>query len=527
MYKLVIVEDEQDIRRRIAGMIQKSGSSFELAAEYENGIDAYDGILSENPDVILTDIRIPYINGIELAKKVREVYPLVKIVVITGFSEFDYAKEAANLGVVGFINKPVTQADVSAVLEKVEAQLDSEFVTKENLSRLKDFYESSLPMLRENDLHRLAGMSAVSPVFEKRISHNEISLNYSYFAFGVFDFDETLDGYTEKHDIVFALVRRALAEGFRGVYDIEVFSRNDYLCLLLKSNEPPDMARAAHLLEGIIQQVGRYSDMPLSVGLSAVHKDTRNFAAILREARHALGYRGVMGGRKVFVFGSDAPAAAKQVPDDGAVKELGYLLRFKPVNACLAALDEIRQNMDSPGGRDSFLYMMTSILNALLRACDNLEGLYGLYAGQSEIYRRLFALKSDEEIFAFFVALIKDIRALNDDIIVDTVERNLQKVLSYMEAHFCDDDISFESMARAVNFSVSYISALLKKNRNTSFVKLLTGLRMEKAKELLADPALKIIDVAEQVGYSDSYYFSHCFKKYTGLSPKEFRSGNE
>ena len=92
-----------------------------------------------------------------------------------------------------------------------------------------------------------------------------------------------------------------------------------------------------------------------------------------------------------------------------------------------------------------------------------------------------------------------------------------------MDAHFCDADLSFELMAKDVNFSVSYISALFKKKMGTSFVKHLTALRMEKAKELLGDASIKIVDAAEQLGYADPYYFSHCFKKYTGVSPKEFR----
>ena len=154
-YKLVIVEDEHDVRQRLVGLIEKSGYGFEIAAQYETGIDAYDGIISDNPDLILTDIKIPYINGIELSKMVREIYPLVKIIIITGYSEFDYAKEAANLGVLGFISKPITQENINELLEKAETSLNEEFLTGANLNRLSNFYQESLPIIRESELNCL------------------------------------------------------------------------------------------------------------------------------------------------------------------------------------------------------------------------------------------------------------------------------------------------------------------------------------------------------------------------------------
>ena len=525
MYKLVIVEDERDVRQRLANLIGKSGSNFEIVSEYETGIDAYEGIISDNPDLILTDIKIPYIDGIELSKKVRAVYPHVRIIIITGYNEFDYAKEAANLGVVGFISKPVTFENIRDLLNKAEASLSEEFLSAENLSGLSAFYESSLPIIRENDLYRLSGMSDVTPAFEAKLKSNGISLDYTYFVMCVFDFDETPEGDAERYDLVFSLIRKSVTEDLVVAYDHDLFNSHEKLCLLLKSKAQPDIKALEQRIERIVHRVSRFSDIPVSAGLSSVYKDSKNFAAMVKEAIRALEYRSLMGGQKIFFFGNAEPSATALSADDKKVKEIGYILHSRPLTECIEGIDSIRSSLANSG--DGVYYLATGILNVLIGACDDLEGLYARCGGPDNLHRKLFGLKTDDEIFDYLKEMVHMVRELNDGVLVNNVDQNLRKVVSYMEAHFCDPDINFESLAKEVNFSVSYISALLRKKQGISFVKMLTSMRMEKAKELLLNPSLKIIDIAERLGYNDSYYFSHCFKKHVGISPKEFRNNEQ
>ena len=522
MYRLVVVEDERDVKNRLINMIEKSGSNFEIVSEYETGIDAYEGILNDNPDLILTDIKIPYINGIELSKKVREVFPQLKIIIITGYNEFDYAKEAANLGVIGFISKPVTLESLRSLLDKAAASLDSEYLTAANLSELSAFYESSLPIIREYDLYRLSKMPDLPPAFEGRLRSSGISLDYPYFLMCIFDFDEIPEGDAERYDIVFSSIRKSIGEDFSGICDFELFVRYEKLCFLIKSAAPPDIKEIERRLELIVLRIGRYSEMPVSAGVSRVFENCRNFSAMVKDAERALGYRSVMGGQKVFFSGGAEPRALHLAADEGLVKDLGYILHNRPVAECLGRIDAIRQGLARAS--DSVFYTAAGILNALVRGCDDLGGLCGRYGSLDDLHRKLLGLKTEGEIFDYLKDVARAIRSLNESVITDSVELSLRKVVAYMEAHYCDPDINFEALAREVNFSVSYISALLKKKTGASFVKMLTDLRMEKARELLMNPALKIIDVAEQLGYNDSYYFSHCFKKHVGVSPKEFRS---
>jgi two-component system response regulator YesN len=305
---------------------------------------------------------------------------------------------------------------------------------------------------------------------------------------------------------------------------MEMFNRSERLCLLLKSNGPIEIPKLESRMEKIIARVGRFSGMPISAGISGVFEDSMNFSQMYDEATRALEYRGAIGGQKVFFFGDSSPVpSGKLLADDLDVQKLRYLLRFKSLEECEEHLSGLQKALDEESAKNSYYYIITGILNTLLRSCNDLEGLYAGYFGQHTIYRRLFESKTTDEAFGYLSELAGSIRLLNDNIIVGNMESNLQKILSYMETHFQDPNLSLESLAFEVSISVSYIGALLKKNMGTSFIKHLTALRMDKAKELLNNPEMKIIDIAEHLGYIDPYYFSHCFKKYTGVSPKDFR----
>lgn len=525
MYKLVIIEDERDVRQRIHRLILQASRDFEIVGEYENGIDAYDGITATNPDLILTDIKIPYSNGLELAERVRRVHPLVKIIVITGYNEFDYAKQAANLGVLGFVSKPITLEDIQIQLDKAKAVLDSEYLTSSSISELEAFYAESLPIIRENDLVQLSNLTNVPAAFEKRLSYNRIDLNYPYFAMAVLDFDEATEDAPERYELAMASVRGLVADSFHDVCAVDLFRRYDKFCLILKSQVrlDPDVMEAR--LEHLIARASRHSAMPMSAGLSLPFHEERNFVAMRKQAYYALQYRNIMGGSKVFYFGNtaDSQPASSEI-EESEIKELGYLLRYKSADACIDALLAIRQKVDGNIAPNTYYFTLSSILNTLVRAADDLDGLYKDYIGQADLYNRLLAAKTADEAFAFLTRLAIRIRELNETKIVDSVERNLQNILHYINTHYTDPNLNLESLAAGVNFSISYISALFKKNLNTTFVKHLTNLRMERAQELLINPDLKIVDVASQLGYNDPYYFSFCFKRQTGVSPKEYRA---
>ena len=520
MYKLIIVEDENDVRSRISSLIRLSATKFSITNEYATAIDAYEDIMSECPDLILTDIKMPHMSGIELAKAVREAFPFAKIVFITGYNEFEYAKEAANLGVTQFINKPVSAEEIESVLLKTQRVLDEEYITAQSRNKLTDFYENYLPIIKGNYLYRLSQMQEISPPFLAKLKANGINLDYAYFMMGIFDFDEP---YMEEEQpgFAFSSFGKVIEEELSDSFDHDVFFRHGKLCLILKTNSVPKVAELSKLFEHITRRVVRFSDMQASVGLSQVH-DNRNFREMFKEAMNALRLRSIMGGQKVFLHEDIATDTPKVLTSNKHVRDLGHMLHFNSLEDCLLALDEIwasGQNHNVPQ-----IYVSTNILNALIKACENLDDLSSNFGSIDSMYSFVFENRDSDETHEYLRKLAKSVIEVNNKSITDDVDRNLQRIVTYLEANFCAPDISLSAMSKEIHLSVSYISTLLKRKLNTSFVKMLTDLRMKRAKILLRDQSLKIVDVAEHLGFSNSYYFSHSFKKYAGLSPREYKS---
>ncbi|HKM30395.1 MAG TPA: response regulator [Bacilli bacterium] len=523
MYKLILVDDEQDVRNRIIASIQKIDSGFEVIANYDNSLDAFEGIIQLNPDLVVTDIRMPFMTGIELLKKIKESLPLIKSIIITGFDEFDYARQAIDLGVSGFLTKPITMTDLEEVLRKAKEDLDEEFQRNTNLENMENFIKESLPLIKENNLQRLISLSNPEKKFLKKLEGNGIFLNYKYHLVTVMDMDLDLENTNiEKYEMNFLAVKKFIDEGLQNYFYHETFTKNDEIVTIIKSNDAITMKQVEHCFEYVLMKTKKFLEFTISVGISnsSTHK---NFKEMYREAQSALELRSIMGGNEIyFVSNIDSNYRKVRMIDDDELKELSYAIKYRTGSETKALLMSLKEKIAKPEYIIYNPFNLSNILNSIVKSCDDLDIFYG--ESKMSFYERLFEMKTLDETFNWFESLIGKIKTINQNTIADSIQRNLNKITNYIDSHYTDNDLSLEFLSDKVNISISYISAILKKEQNTTFVKYVTYLRMEKAKELLQNPNMKIVDVAEAVGYSEPYYFSHSFKKYQGVSPKEYRT---
>ena len=150
LYRIILVDDEEEVRKSIIKKIDWNAAGFQVVGDAENGEEALERIEALEPDVVLTDIRMPYMDGLTLAEKVRQRFPSTKIVIFSGYDDFEYAKQAIKLNVTEYILKPVNVEELTAILKRIKANLDEEIEQKRNVSLLRENYRKSLPILREH-----------------------------------------------------------------------------------------------------------------------------------------------------------------------------------------------------------------------------------------------------------------------------------------------------------------------------------------------------------------------------------------
>lgn len=528
MYKVIIVDDEISVRERIVNLMSRLNESFEVVGVYENGYDALENGIQLNPDLIVTDIKMPYIDGIELIKRAKLELPMVQSIIISGFDRFEYAKQAISLGVIGYITKPITFNELKETIDKAKKELDSKLIVDNNIEDLKANAESAIKLIRDNDLSRLVTLKGASSTMKEKLINDGINLDYKYTMLGIFDYDEEIDNVTyEKVELASFYLEKYLNDELKdSTFKYEIFMNNSNYNIFLLSNEPFAKEDIQSKFSRIIIKIKKGSNVSLSVGFSnvggGINTDT-SFRKLHRHASRVLEYRTVVGSNIVLFYDDiDKEQAMIGKIDENDFKSISYEVLYGRINTAKEKIHVILGNITLESFKSIYYFILSNLIDCLLKSCVNLQALFSEYMSNIEMMQNIMNLKTIDSLIKFFDNLVDKIDEVNKVFRQHGVENSFQRIKIFIENNYTNSLLSLEDVANELGYSVSYISAILKKN-NTSFTKYLTEVRMEKAKILLANPENKLLTIANKVGYEDAYYFSHCFKKYTGISPLEYR----
>ncbi|MDX9898828.1 MAG: response regulator [Spirochaetia bacterium] len=525
-YKIILVDDEDEVRGRISSKISAE-SGFIVVGTAGNGYDALELIEKHEPQVVLTDIKMPYIDGIELAGIIRRDHPTVRIGFITGFDEFDYAREAIELGVKSYLTKPLTQEDIAAFLLKLKRELDDEIRDNYSREQIQKQYEQSIPLVIENCFVSLlaSGASGSSADIEQLRGYG-VSLDESPYvvAFAVVERNPESWGIIEFEKLKLSVRSRlgSLLDQESLEYYRFMFHEGEVFIVKQKGSE------FARTIDAVLNRMARSAEqfmaVRVNVGVSLPHKDFRQLAKAYEEAASAL-YTGRFGALSpVNHFGQAGERDSGFVrlrETDG--KNLEYQLRFGSDEALFACISELKADAKKKAHKASGLNLYAVNLAGLLA---NYAASLGLDIDEltgGNLIDSLAHMHSLEELFSWLLSVSTLIRQRGAAAKLGTSRNVLEKATAIMHRRYSDADLTLDAVCNELSISPSYLSQLFRKYKESSFVKYLTGIRMEAAMNLLTTTGDLIVDVAIQVGYKDVYYFSHSFKKWTGVSPKKYR----
>lgn len=522
-YRMILVDDEDDVRGRILSKINPK-SGFEVVGKAGNGYDALELIEKYKPHVVLTDIKMPFINGIELARIIRRDYPTTKVAFISGYDEFDFAYKAIELKVVSYLMKPVTSEDIDVFLEKLKIVLDQEFDFLSKSQLIHQKYNESIPMLINSYLSSYRFKGSLS---KNDISHLEqygINLADGNYLIGMIGFDIEADINNSEETKVF--IGSLVEKVFSSFSYHHHFLIPEGVVFVIEDKKIKNGSDIDAELYEIIKYAEEYRQTTLDIGISKIINEFNEYPNAYRESEKALRHSKYFNMGQIIYYNDIEEKEYKHILiDESALTEFEYVLKYGDKAEIQDNISRIL-NLSSQGEKRYILdpqLLIIKLANSLINFAASINvDVSDVIKGN--IIEEMLKLNDINELKTYIYDAILNMRKKNVKSQVDKTEKIVEEVYTYLEKNFTDSNISLETITSELNISVSYLSMLLKKRKGVTFNKELVRYRMEKAKELLRFSNEKIVNIAKMVGYNEVYYFSHSFKKYEGLSPKEFRN---
>ena len=520
-YKVFFVEDEIITREGIRDNVDWQASGFEFCGEAADGEIALPLLRTAQPDVLITDIKMPFMDGLQLSKIVRERMPWVKIIILSGHDEFEYAQQAINLGVTDYLLKPVTVQKLQNVLQKLTVQLDQERKEQDNLKKLQEQVEENRAVLCERLLFKLV-VGAISPpeAIEKGqlLGLNFIARHYLVLILKIdlgdrseqYDHDE----YQRLQQVVTALTEKNP--------DIFVLKRDwGDLVLIMKGGTPEYLEEERDVLLDEIRQEIAKTRYQLTVGVGSSKNQiadiSQSFVEALVSIQNPAGE--IKSGLNRVVEQAELLKVEKSAVENylrsGAKNEFDEFF-----HAYLGSLGEtaLKSNLIRN-------YIFVDVVLAIAKLVNDLGGdVDKVIPGFNSIEMIMSDIKSIEQLREQIYKILSSALDYRDRQPSDQYKNLIHQTIEYLEHHYTDPELSLHEMAAQANLSASHFSVVFSQETGRTFKECLTEIRINKAKELLRMTALRSADIAYQVGYNDPHYFSTVFKKNTGLSPIEFRS---
>ncbi len=520
-YKVFFVEDEIITREGIRDNVDWEASGFNFCGEAADGEMALPLLRTVQPDVLITDIKMPFMDGLQLSKIVRERMPWVKIIILSGHDEFEYARKAISLGVTDYLLKPVTVQSLQATLQRLSVQLDHERKEQNDLKRLREQMEDNHEMLCERLLFKLV-IGAISPA-EAIEKGQTLGLDLSARYYLVVILKLELGDRTEQYDHDdYQQVQRSIAELVAENPDIFTLKRDwDDITLIMKGVTPEYLEEERDLLLEQIRQIVARTRYQLAIGVGASKERIADISQSFVDA----------------LLQIQSPVREDETHPRQSIEHRELLkLDRKAVENYLrsGSKDEFEKFFDaylrplSETALKSTLiknYIFVDVILAIAKLVSELGGEIDKIIPESGSMETTMAgIKSVDLLREHVYRMISIGLAYRDSQSNGQHARLIQQAKEYIEQHHADPELSLNEVAARVNLSPSHFSVVFSEETCKTVKEYLTEVRLNKAKELLRMTTLRSADIAYQVGYSDPHYFSSVFKKHTGVSPLEFRS---
>ncbi len=526
-YKVILVDDEEEVIDAIKSRILWEQLGLQIVGSATNGVKALELVEKLQPDIVITDIKMPYMDGLELSRRLNDEYKNVHIIIFTGFDEFDYAKEAVHLEIDEYMLKPINAVELSECLKRVKNSLDKEREEKLNVQKLENYFDDVLPIIQTNFFVSLIEGRVNESEYEKFLQAYKIDLNGPYFCCAVFHTSEN-NVPEEKSPLLLSMsVEREIKARIVGKFKCRefIYLGNTVLIIELKSKE--ETVELTDVCDKFCKWVNRVIGAVVTAGIGMVCDNISNINNSYDGAREAVSYRVLYGTKRAINI--DEITSNKQnmglQSEETKMHELFkaiYLGNEQEIEAATnREVDRIHGNSNTVSQYK--LYTM-EMVGAFYRFCENNFIDFSDFLGEmSNPYEKV--PKMDESTLKKWIVQVstemgKQLKSVRNS----KSRRLINDAKNIVANRYMEEDLSLDKVCSIMGVSNSYFSSIFKKETGISFVSYLTDYRMDIAAKLILDTNEKSYKIGEMVGYMDANYFSYVFKKKFGISPSKYRN---
>lgn len=525
MYQVLVVDDESMIRQSISTRIPWNNMGYSLVGACENGRQAIEKLDEMKIDVVLTDISMPHVDGLELASYIHKHYPRTKTIIISCYDEFEFAKRALQYQVFSYIIKPITARELIETLNHVKNVLDTEHREERELTALKTEVQENKDILKNQFLLNLLNGKTYERDCQTESKIFDFPCDMHYYSVGLCVIEKSEN---EKRDTLFTYIESVTREMTEGCVTLRT---EDTSIMIFYGNERYSfMNRVMKCCEQIHRYIQTIDETQVSVYLGSEHEHMEGIAFSYEETKNVRNYRFLFRD-SCFLYWRDferKEASEENVIDIASWRERVTLAIRSHLNEeIMEDIHDLSATMRSnllSRNRVILLFqnLILSIMEMLALPGVNQEELYHEeYRFIAKLGECEYLYEAEDKMISFCIG-ISDILNGNRD---STANRQAIMAMEYIEKHYSDCNLSLQTICDYLSISISYFSSIFKDYHEETFIEALTRIRVNKAKELFDLTAQKMYEVAYAVGYSDAHYFSVVFKKITGVTPSEYMKG--
>ena len=531
-YSVLLVDDEEDVIRIIMKKLDWESMGLVIIGHAANGVEALEMAEELSPDIVMTDIKMPYMDGLTLCKKLKELSRTIRVIIFSGFDEFEYAKEAIKMEAAEYLLKPVNAVELKEVFERVKNDLDRELDEKRNTDKLRAYYMESLPVLQESFYMALLEGRIAPEQIGRYMDSYQVQLQGPYYVVAVLHLSQqSLEEESRMDPFLQAVsVRKFAEEQVEDRWRSRVVIYLGDIIMISQMHSREEMLEYTNEMDRLCRMAKKVCNARITAGIGYLCDNLEQLPLSYQGAKQAVSYRVLYGNTRAISISEVEPAEHVELNWEDVystyIQQIMKKVRVGEQDGLEKAISQFTEWLSGEQiSMQKYRIVMMELVAELFRftASHNLNP-ENVFGGNGDVYSQVLQMESAEVLDRWLRRVCTNLQNAVMNERQDSTKFFVKNAEEYVIEHFADQDLGVDEVCRKLNVSAAYFSTIFKKETGKTFVRYLTDYRMEKAVNMLMTGNEKTYVIAEKVGYAEPNYFSYVFKKQFGMSPSKYKA---